>query len=670
MSNQQFKTQYDFLFIGKDEGSFVENYAYDLGEGGEKSGKIYICLEILQNTIDPEKVGEVIFDKMRRIFFADSEVDGYERFEEALKEVNRSLNEYKVERENDWLGKLSVIIAAVVGDQIFLTQTGEAEAYLVRRRFTTTISDDLSDPESKDVFTNIASGDLEAGDLVLLSTTRLLRYVSKNDLAKHIGPNLQFTVQSIKDFLHGEVINKIALIAIQSNQVRGSTEGAVVEEPVAHVREEAFQNFSPEKEEEIPVEKVSDKASSGLRKIKSVVSKSFFTVKDRWSDLSSGGQVRRGRTEGSPWDFSNWGKDKILVAIVALIFVLTLGVWWLRAKSDETQKAQELANSLVAAREEVNSAITTSQFDKDKASQLLRDAHDKAIAVLNSGYNKDKARELLDLILETQDRMDGVMHPKMTTVADLSQKRANVSALGLVKLKDKLYAYEYNALYPILLDKAADPLTIDDNEKVISAVNYDDKGSILFMTESGKVIEYLDDRMSFLRTTDDSFKKGQVLQAYSNKIYIMDPGNSQIWRYTRRRDTFDAAQAYSTGVDLKNGVDMAIDGNVYVLGSDGYITKLFQGSKQDFPIKKMPTQPLVKPTKIYTEADMSQLYVLDQGQNRILVYSKDDRTGGANYTGQYIFDDLKDIRDFYINKDTSELYVLTANGVYKTALNS
>lgn len=670
MASQQFKTQYDFLFIGKDEGSFVENYAYDLGEGGEGSGKIFICLEIMQNSIDPEKIGEIVFDKMRKVFFADSEVDSYERFEESLKEVNKSLNEYKLERGNDWLGKLNVIIAAIVGSQLYMTQAGEAEAYLVRKRLATTISDDLSDEESKDIFTNIASGDLEPGDLVMLSTTRLLRYVSKNDLAKHIGGNLQVTIQSIRDFLHGEVINKIGLIAIQSTQGKAVVAAAVGEEVVAHQREEGFQDVAGE--ENGRVEQKAFAGSAVLGKVKAGFRKSFSGVKSRLVDLTSEGKSRRGTEGGSGdgWNFSNWGKNKIFAAILVLILVLTLGVWWLRSKADEDQKTLALANNLVAAREEVNSAITTSQFDKAKATELLNDAHDKAIGVLNSGYNKDKARELLDLIMETQDRLDGVMHPKMELMADLSQKRANVSALGLVKLKDKLYAYEYNALYPITLDKVGDPLTIDDNEKVVSATNYDDKGSILFFTESGKVIEYLNDRMSFLQTTDGAFKKGTVLKAYSNKVFVLDAVGNQIWRYTRRRDTFDAAQAYATGADLKKGVDMAIDGNIYVLGSDGYITKLFQGTKQDFPIKMQPTKALVKPTEIYTETDMTQIYVLDQSENRILVYNKDDRTGGANYTGQFIFDDLKDIRGFYVDKNTSTLYVLTATAVYRTALNS
>lgn len=671
MSTKLFNTQYDFLFVGKDEGSFVENYAYDLGEGGEKNGKVFICLEIGQNNVDPDKVGEIIFDGMRRVFFADREADGYERFEEALKAVNTAVAEYQKDRGNEWIGKLNVLIAAVVGDQLYLTQTGEAEAYLVRKRFITTISDDLQESESEDLFTNIASGDLEPGDFVLMSTTRLLRYVSKNDLAKQIGGPLTNSMLAIEDFLRGEVISKIGLIGIQSTEAPKMDEGEkVIEEVYAHSREESFSDAAPESRGKINLKTVTEKLKMG--KIKNFVGDSLFGVKGKIRDFSTDDDGRGSRRPRSsnPWSFSNWGKDKILIAIIALIVILTLGVGWLRSKADEDMRIQTLANDLVQIREQINSAITTGQFDKDRAGEMLNDAEQKAIEVLNSGYHKSKARDLLDMILDTRDQLDGVMHPEVEELADLSMKRSNVSALGLVSLNKQLYAYEYNALYPILANEVQDPLTIDDNESVISAAYYDDKESVLFFTESGKVIEYKDDRMSFLQTTDDSFKKGNVIKSFSNRIYVLDPEGNQVWRYTRRRDTFDGAQAYinDSSVDISNAIDLAIDGSVYVLGSDGYITRLFQGGKEDFPISKQPVKGVVNPTKIFTEVDMNQIYMLEGNENRVLVYNKDDRTGGAVYTGQYIFDDIEDIRDMYVDKDTNTIYLLTGTAVYRAAL--
>ena len=83
------RTQHEFVFVGRDEGSFVENYAYDLGEAGGNSGKIFINLEIQNNPVEAEAIGETIFDTMRKTFFSDLEKDPYSRFEDAVKVVNK-----------------------------------------------------------------------------------------------------------------------------------------------------------------------------------------------------------------------------------------------------------------------------------------------------------------------------------------------------------------------------------------------------------------------------------------------------------------------------------------------------------------------------------------------------------------------------------------------------
>jgi len=181
------RTQYEFLFIGRDEGSFVENYAYDLGEGGDNSGKIFINLEIQNNPVDAEAIGETIFDTVRKTFFADLEQDPYVRFEDAIRKVNKALIQMKEEKVSKFIGNLHVLITAVVNNTLYLAQTGEAESYLIRRRLSSTISEGLNDEGSEDTFSNIASGTLEAGDFVLFSSTRLLRYISKNDLARVSG---------------------------------------------------------------------------------------------------------------------------------------------------------------------------------------------------------------------------------------------------------------------------------------------------------------------------------------------------------------------------------------------------------------------------------------------------------------------------------------------------
>ncbi len=665
-------TNYEFAFVGRDEGGFVENYAYDLGEGNEQSGKLYITIDIEQNAFDAEKVGEIIFDNVRKIFFADLETDPYERFEESLKEVNKALNEYRGQRDNTFLGKINAIVAVVVGPTLYLTQVGEAEAYLIRKRLTTTISDDLDEGSEKEVFTNIASGEIEKGDFILLSSTRLLRYISKTELAKLIEHQIQDTMLSLKEYLHGEVLSKVGLLGVAAE--KHDSDAVLPGEGVTlHEREESFKSVSDNSlKDEKAIPGRNNPSFSG-KEIKTKIAGYYSAIKDKVADFrgSVGERVQRGSQRepgGGPWSIGSWGRDKILIAIVVLILVLTVGIFWLKAKGDEDARVTELSDQLVTIRENINSAITTGQFDKDKAAEMLNNAEQGAIEVYNSGYHKAKSRELLDLILETRDELDGVIRLEPEMMADLSAKRDNVEALGLVYLNNQLYAYEYNALYRVSGDGAEDPLTIDDNESVISAINYDDNDSILFFTESDKVIEYVNDRMSFLSTSDENFKNGVALQAYSNKIYVLDSEGGNLWRYTRRRDAFDAAEDYAVGADLANTVDLAIDGNIYVLHEDGNITRLYQGAKEDFPIKKQPVKPLTSPTRIFTETDLPYIYVLEPSENRVLAYAKDDRIDGIVYDKQYIFDELTDLKDVYVDKDTNTMYILTKKGVYRTAL--
>jgi hypothetical protein len=656
------RTQYEFLFVGRDEGSFVENYAYDLGEGGENSGKIFINLEIQNNPADAETIGEVIFDTVRKVFYSDPEKDPYVRFEDSIKAVNKALAQMKEEKSSKYLGNMNVLIAAIADNNLYITQTGDAEAYLMRKRLCSTISEGLDEEGSADVFCNIASGTLEPNDFILLNSTRLLRYVSKTDLAKICsGRSLVSSLTELKDFLSTEVLAKIGLIGIFAG-----------EKTAAFTSEEKGQIVAHLEKEEFVASKSESAGANSMKALKGAVSKLTSAVDDLRKRVSSPGRVvqsaaRRG-SERVEKATAGWGRDKIIITAIVAILLLTGGFWWLKSRAAEQATIDNYAKTLTTVRETIASAETTGQYNKDQAGQMLTQAEKDALVVLNSGYHRSKANELLQSIQDSRDKLDGVMRPAVTVLADLSQKRQNVSALGMLAMNGNLYAYEYNALYPVVLDKVQDPLSIDENETVVAATTYEDTNSLMFYTKSGKIIEYVDGRMSFVDTADGNFKKAVALQGYSNKLYLLDPEDNQIWRYTRRRDKFDAGEAWNVNADLKNGISLAIDGNIYVLNKDGFITKLFSGNKEDFPIKKLPVKPLTNPTRIYTELDMSQIYVLEPSEKRVLVYYKDDKTGGATYDKQFVFDDLTDLRDLYVDKDTGKMYLMDGSKIYTVAL--
>ncbi len=663
------RTQYEFLFVGKDDGGFVENYAYDLGEeGSPNSGKIYITVDVQNNPVDAEVVGETIFDAVRKTFFVDLQQDPYARFEEAIRAVNKALNQLKEDRVSKFIGNLNVVISAVVNGVLYLTQTGDAEAYLVRRRLLTALSDGLYDPDSNEYFTNIASGALESGDFLIISTTRLLRYIGKNDLARIcVNSNLVASLGELKERLFAEILGRIGIIGVVVNESMHEFSKDEVKHVEEHLEKAEIYDAGRgvENKNRVRVGK-NESFARAVAVLTNVVNDLKNKVSNLRVDGVGGGRgVGNGRFSGRGRN-SKFSSMQIAVSVFVMIVVLIGGVWWMKSRADEQAIIQNYSKVLAEVKDEISSALTTGQYNKEQAGQRLKDAEKKAVEVLNSRYYTAKANELLKEIYEARDSLDGVVRPKVSVVADFSTKRSNVNIIGLLGLNNMFYGFEYNALYPVTLDTVQDPLTLDDNEEVVAGAVYEDKGSLLFWTKSNKLIEYKDGNVSFLDTQDGAFKSGVDIKGYSNKFYVLSPKDNQIWRYTRRRDKFDSAVAWNVDADLKDAVSFAIDGNVYVLNKDGKVLKIFSGNvDNDFSLRKLPIDGIEKPTKIYTELDMDNIYILEPSKKRVLVFVKDSRTGDAVFDKQFVFDSLVNLKDLYVDKDTGVMYLVDGQKLYK-----
>lgn len=665
------KASYEFLFFGKDDNSFLENYYYDLFQDyGEKSGQIFINLEVQNNPVDAEEMGKVMFDAMQKTFFEDVNRDPYERFEVALKEVNRVLVEFKKQKFSGYIGNLNVVIAAIVGNVLYLTQSGDAEAYLIRKRYVSVVSEGLADEESSsgDVFSSIASGNIEPGDFVLVSSTRLLRYLSKTDLAKGVKRTVVQSLESFKEMVSTEILGRVGLTGIYF-EVASQDEVNNIEQGVDSATESLLEATGAEVVSKR--ESLTGKFFTALKKYKRGKRSEVFQGSDSSFFSKLGGFFKHFRDGLFQKGF---GKDKILALLVVLIIVLGVGIWIVRGNSQTKAEIDRLDKILQTVQDEISDAQTRSSYDKEGAKTLLDKAYMDAMTVYNSGYLRDKSRLYLIQIETARDDLDNVQrieNPKV--LVDLASKRSNVNALGFVNVGKRLFVFEYNALYEIVLDQLQDPLTIDEKETVIAATGFEDRGSLVFMTKSGKLIEYKNGTMSFMDTDDGAFRKGVALKDWANKIYVLDPENNQIWKYPYKgiQEKFGSAEAYlavDEKADLSKAKDFAIDGNLYALLGTGEVSKFYSGKKASFYLNNAPQKSMSNPSVIYTNDKLDDVYILDSKDGRVLVYKKDTKTGNFDYKSQYLIDGAGEIRDLYVDPESKILYLLTATKVYQINL--
>ena len=640
------RNQFEFLFVGKEEGSFLENYSYDLGEGEEEAGQLFVNIEIQNNPADAELIAETIFDSARKIFFSDLEKDVYTRFEEALKEVNAAIDAFKAETVSHFIGNLHVVIGVVAGKELHLSQTGDAEAYLVRKRYCSIISEGLSDRTGKqtETFANIASGTIEAGDFIVLATTRLLRYISKSDFIQTLkSQDLVGSLSELKDALSPEILSKIGII------------GMVFHEGLSELSDKECKGVREYLEEEIP---------ERARHARIKPNKIGLMLRQAGDKVTHGlNNILRGMTS------KQMTKDKILAALIIVIILLTVVIWYVKNSGATQREIEKLDEVLVQVQEEINTASLRGISNKDAAASILVDAQQKAVEVLNSGYHRSKANELLGLIQEERTKLDNIQYvtnPRI--VADLTTQRENVSALGLIPYKEHVFAFEYNALYEILLDKIETPITIDDNETVIDGTYDDSNDALLFITKSGKVIDYSNERFQFMDSSDGAFHSAVAIESYNGRMYLLDSETKQVWKYSRKRESYGNAEEYISEGELNDVVDFAIDGYIYILQSNGDIAKFDRGVQTGFTIAKPPLEKMDNPTNIFTELDLNQLFVLEPEDNRVLVFDKDVQGEGAVYNGQYVFDGVGDLKDIFFDKDSNRLYLLDSQKLYEFEL--
>jgi len=667
------KANYEFLFFGRDDNSFLENYSYDLfQEHGDKSGQIFINLEVQNNQADAEEIGKALFESVQKFFFEDIEKDPYERFEVALKECNKVLTVFKSEKCSRSIGNLKRVIAAIVGENLYLTQSGDAEAYMIRKKYVSIISEGLSDEDAgnDDVFMSIASGKIEPNDIVLFSSTRLLRYLPKTELAKCLNKkNLNEDLNDIKDAVSTEILGRVGLTGIifetaNKEDVAGINveSDSVAKNVLESDHDEVFSQ-----KETLTGRFITAFKNYKKRRPSDVVSRSGDDV---FGYFSSIGRIFK--------DFYNglfdkgFGKNKILALLVIIIIVLIFGIWITKGNMAEKQQIEKLNKTLTSVAEKISEAETKSSYDKDQAKIVLDKAYTDALSVLNSGYYREKANLYLIQIEKTRDSMDNVKRitsPKV--LADLSKKRTSVSALGFANINDRMFVYEYNALYELVLNQVQDPLTIDDKEVVISATNFEDRDSILFLTKSGKLIEYKDGAVSYMDTDDGVFHKGVALEDWSNKVYVLDSASNQVWKYTYKgtMGKFSGAESYLVEpMDLSKAQDLAIDSNIYMLLKNGDINKFYSGKKAPFFINNPPFNTLKSPKVIYTNEKLDDIYVLDSKDAKVLIYKKDPNTGNIIYQSQLLFENTGELRDLYVDADSKKLYVLSGSKVYEEQL--
>lgn len=644
--------------------------------GDSKSDRVFFLLHSEGKSEGSDNLREECTNVLKHAVL-DSEGEGYERLESALKELNGLLKGFL-------LSEAVRDVHAIVGlfeqsGTLHLSHVGRAEAYVVRDGAATQITE-YSRGKPPQAFMHIVSGPVQSRDHFIISTQRILRTMTPAQLAQTVHGSGETAIQTIISALSSErEVACVLHIAVQGGSERRADE--VTARAVSRPRVRG-----------------NSREQSALTLFKGAMgrldwSKLFKNVKPRGKGskvqniFSSFGE----RSKRFLRDLSDPDRKRrahlLLLAGTAAAFLIIWVFVQLTILSQRNQSRGEL-ETLV---EQINTDLSTAENrqlagDADSANAILERAEKSAQQVIanESGLFRSEALQLLGRIKSKREEMNRITRIVLPRVmANLSAKKADILAQGFIGLPSgEFLAYDRQDLYRVSLNTVEAAGKLGTEEFILDGVDFPRFQSRIFLTTGNSIIELLSGEPTTMKTEDPAgWITGIDVETYLRYLYVLAPERKQIYKYERLSNRYSPPAEYNVNGDLLGALDMTITGPVYVLrdtsasgGKEGErdIVKLLRGEKQTFTIRNLPPGSLNNVTKIFKSSVTGNFYFLDPEGKRIVVTTNDGDLGDSLYLKQYILDSdqVGVLKDFFVDSEGSRLYVLDEKKVYAIDLQS
>lgn len=160
-------------------------------------------------------------------------------------------------------------------------------------------------------------------------------------------------------------------------------------------------------------------------------------------------------------------------------------------------------------------------------------------------------------------------------------------------------------------------------------------------------------------TTNYPIETRDVFVPYLGAIYQVE-GN-EIRKYPLDTENTEGA-LWAQADDFQNAKDMSISISIYLLAERGEIVRYTSGIKENFEISGME-KALENPVALKTKWDLENMYVVDSGNSRVVVLTKD-----GEFVKEFVNNNWTDLKDIAVSLDETQAFVLDGSKVYLVTL--
>src|SRR5207248_1631710 len=154
---------------------------------------------------------------------------------------------------------------------------------------------------------------------------------------------------------------------------------------------------------------------------------------------------------------------------------------------------------------------------------------------------------------------------------------------------------------------------------------------------------------------------GPSAATYDN-LFLLDTARAEVWRYPARVPGAVGAIVTRTSEEprLASAIDLATDGNLFLLLPGGEISKLAPGGGKLPFDGDVPDSRMTGATAIFAQEGIDHIWVLEPGQVRVV-----ELTAGGTYVRQLVLpaEAIRNATSLHVDAAAGELRVLTPQAV-------